>query len=78
MLEASAVVEADIPPELRPEWEWIVHETTKKGPAIGRDGTVYQGAVQNTMFRIRKATGVKIAKRIWNFYWEMCRIADAE
>jgi hypothetical protein len=76
MLATSALTEADFPEELRADWEWIIRETTKAGPALGTDGTVYQGATERTMFRIRRTTGVKIAKRILALYHEMGRFVD--
>lgn len=76
MLAASVLTEADFPDELRSDWKWIVLETNKSGPAIGPDGTVYQGAVQRTMLQIRRSTGAKIAKRIWALYHEMGRFVD--
>jgi hypothetical protein len=68
MIATSALTEADFPGELRADWEWIICETTKAGPALGADGTVYQGATRRTMFRLRRTTGVKIAKRILALY----------
>ncbi|MGA7724379.1 MAG: hypothetical protein WCA95_03805 [Opitutaceae bacterium] len=77
MLAASALTEFDFPEELRADWEWIIRETTKAGPAIGAYGIVYQDAVQRTMFRMRRTTGVKIAKRIVALYHKVGRVVDA-
>jgi hypothetical protein len=52
------VMPEDVPEELREDVKWVRDQLTRF-PAIGSEG-----AFRATMRRIRKTTGVKIAKRI--------------
>ena len=67
----------DLPPEQRKDWQWIVDESTKFGPCLHEDGSVWCGAVQHTMRRVKRATASKIAQRIWSLYGEMNHIIDS-
>jgi len=55
------------PKELQADWEWVIHQLTKFGPAV-YFGTLTRGSVEHTCSRIRKQTGVKIAKKILEIY----------
>jgi hypothetical protein len=44
-------------------------ELTKFGPLLNHKGEVWIGSVENTMRKVRKATGSKIAKKIYELYW---------
>lgn len=57
--------EDEIPPDMRTDWSWVMHQLTRLGPDVGTDGTVYKTAVDHTMSRIRNVTGRKIAERIY-------------
>ena len=61
--------EDDFPPEYRKEWCWVIRELTKFGPLLDYKGEVWRGSVENTMRRIQKKTGSKIAKKIYELYW---------
>lgn len=62
----------DFPLELQEDFIWISHEINKFGAVISQDGKIIQGSAQNTMRRIRKATGTKIASRIFDLYFAIC------
>lgn len=50
----------DLPPPLRPHWEWVVKELTYR-PARYR----LEGTLQATLSQMRNTTGRKIAERIY-------------
>jgi hypothetical protein len=62
------LIESDFPVELQSDWNYILKELKKFGPIIRDDGTFFRGAVENTCNKIRKQTGVKIAKKILDIY----------
>jgi hypothetical protein len=70
-LEFSKLAVKDFPPELQADWRWVKKELSKYGPLRNHKGEVQIGSVQNTMGRIRKATGSKIAKKIFELYWKV-------
>ena len=53
----------ELPAELRPCFEWICHELTKRPEKFPG-----QGRLDATLARIRNSTGSKIAKRIYDFH----------
>ena len=63
--------ECDFSPHLLKDWRWINRQLTKFGPILDHKGRVQEGSVQHTMRRIRRATGGKIAKKIYEIYWEI-------
>jgi hypothetical protein len=63
------LTENDFPPNLRADWRWVMKELTKFGEQRNHKGEVRIGSVENTMQRVRKATGVKISKKIYALYW---------
>ena len=63
-MEFHPVSENDFHPHLRDDWKWIYTQLTRYGPLCHSDGTVWIGAVDNTLSRIKNSTGVKIAQRI--------------
>lgn len=63
----------DFPPSLRDDWIWITQQVTRSGPVEGPDGKIWRGSVENTMKRIQRETGRKIASRIWELYWATSR-----
>jgi hypothetical protein len=63
------LTEKDFPSELQADWRWVMNELTKYGPLLNHKGEVWIGSVDNTMRKVRKATGSKIAKKIYELYW---------
>ena len=63
------LAESDFPPELQADWRWVMKELNKYGPRLNHKGEVWIGSVDNTMRKVRKATGSKIAKKIYALYW---------
>ena len=60
----------EIPEEHKSDWKWIQDQLTKLGPLTSPSGEqIWVGPVENTMKRIHKSTGVKIAKKVYNIYW---------
>jgi hypothetical protein len=62
----------DFPLELQEDFIWISHEINKFGAVVSQDGKIIQGSAENTMKRIRKATGTRIARRIFDLYFNIC------
>lgn len=54
----------DFPEDLREDYNWIVMHLTRFGPRLGPKSETWRGAVENTMMRVQRKTGVKIAKRV--------------
>jgi len=63
------LTENDFPPELQADWRWVMQELTKYGPLLNHKHEVWFGSVENTMKKVRKATGSKIAKKIYELHW---------
>ena len=61
------IKKTQFPEELQADWEWVIKQLTKFGPAI-YFGTLTRGSVEMTCNRIRKQTGVKIAQKILDIY----------
>ena len=64
---------ADLPDDMRADWQWILRQMTRLGPDIDSDGEVWKSAAENTMDGIRNSTGSKIAQRIHELYIEIVR-----
>ena len=60
------------PLELKEDWEWIRFQISKFGPLIDLNGNIVMDPVLNTMHKIRKNTGVKIAEKIYIVYLKLC------
>lgn len=60
----SALNEKDLPNELREDYRWIIQASTKFSPKIPN----YRSNLDETMKRIRRSTGQKIAERIFHIY----------
>jgi hypothetical protein len=63
-----------LPEQLQDDFAWVMHQLTKFGPKIGRDGHLLRGSVDETLSRIRNSTGTKIAERIQHIYLELNRL----
>jgi len=59
-----AIAAEDSPENLRDDYNWIVTHLTRFGPRLGQKTEIWPAAVGNTMSRINRQTGVKIAKRL--------------
>ena len=59
------------PQEFQERWEWIEKQITKFGPEYDYKGEPVVGSVENTMKKIRKATGTKIAVELYALNWEL-------
>ena len=60
-----------LPEHLQKDYKWVLDQLTRFGPAIGRDGKVIRGSVEETLRRIHNSTGVKIAERVLYIYHEL-------
>jgi len=70
-LHFHPVTKKHLPEELQDDYKWILNQLTKFGPVVGKDGEVLRGAVEETLNRIRNATGSKIADRIIHIYHQL-------
>lgn len=70
-LSFHTLTENDFSPELRSDWRWVMNQLTRYGPLLNHNGEAWMGSVENTMRRVRRSTGVKIAKRIYQLYWDV-------
>lgn len=61
----------DFPEELKKDWEWIDRQLTKHGPLYDYKGEIWVGSVENTMGKIRNATGSNIAGKIFDIGWAL-------
>jgi len=62
--ELHVIRDGDFPASILPEWLWIKQRLTRKGPCVREDGSIYVGAVDNTLHAMRNLTGSKIAQRL--------------
>ena len=65
------VGEEEVPPDMKSDFVWIMHQLTKCSPEVDRDGTVYKSAIEHTMSRIKNVTGRRIAERIYSLRWRL-------
>lgn len=56
------------PEILQSDWEWVQKELKRYGPLKKEDGSIFLGSVEHTCSRIKKKTGVKIAKKMLDMY----------
>jgi hypothetical protein len=61
----------DFPEEFRKDWAWIMNQLTKAGPILDNNGKVWRGSAENTLSKIRNATGTKIANKIFEIGWDL-------
>lgn len=62
------LTEMDFPTEYRKDWQWVMYELTKSGPLFDVEGNIWRSGVENTMKNVRRSTGSKIAKKIFELY----------
>ena len=60
--------ESDFPEHLRADFRWVLAQMTKFPPYHLSDGNMVRGSVEETMRRIKRATGVAIAERLVHLY----------
>ena len=70
-MEFHVVSEDDFPEHLRDDWQWIIAQLIRFGPVRHADGTIFVGALENTLSRIKNSTGAKIAERIVSLQAEL-------
>lgn len=63
--------ESDFPHELKSDWAWVIAELNRYEPIVNHRGDIIVGSVEHTMKKIRRATGAKIAKRIFSIHQKM-------
>ena len=80
--------EQDFPCELRCEFRKIIEQSTKHDArdlyragyiplaALSPGHDLYEGRIHATMRRIRRSTGVKIARDIWHLFSALQRMAE--
>ena len=60
-----------LPEDLHSDYEWVKSQLTRFDPVVNSQGEVVRGSVAETLRRIRRSTGVKIAERIFHIYNEL-------
>ena len=63
-VDFDAITAEDFPEKLREDYNWIVTHLTRFGPRLGASSEICRGAIESTMSRVQRRTGVKIAKRV--------------
>ncbi len=58
------LTEQDFPDHLRRDWLWVIEQMSRYGPLEDQYGNAWRGSIENTMRKIRRVTGVKIAQRL--------------
>jgi len=66
-----AVQEDDLPPSIREDFRWVMAQLTKRGPAYNHGGKVISSDVNESLLRMHRATGVKIAQRLLRIFWQL-------
>jgi len=69
--EISMLVENQFPNELLGLWHEIHRMLTKHGAALDFEGKISEGAVSNTLRKIKNSTGVKIAKKLYELHKQL-------
>lgn len=62
------VQEDDLPPEVHEDFRWVIAQLEKQDPVRNHKGEVISGSVNQSLFRMRRATGVKIAERLLHIH----------
>lgn len=63
-----------LPGYLQHDYQWVLKQLMRYDPVVGPDGIVIRNSLDETLRRIRKSTGTKIAKRIFEIYWHLNRL----
>lgn len=72
-LSIHTLQESDFPEHLRPDFRWVWGQLNKLPASYADDGKLVRGSVEETLRKIRNATGVKIAKRLLSLYHDIER-----
>jgi hypothetical protein len=67
----NVIKKEDLPPHLREKWVWVIDEATKFGPILKNNGEALYSSVENTMYKRKNSTAAKLAKAIYEIYWEI-------
>jgi len=70
-LHFHPVREKHLPDDLHEDYQWVLQQLTRYGPARGRDGKIILDSIQETLRRIRNSTGSRIAERILRIYSQL-------
>ena len=79
--------ESNFPVELRSKYRNILQSATKYDASdldrqlplpFGKSHNEHEDRLESTMRRIRRETGARIAREIWDLYWEVRHLADVE
>jgi hypothetical protein len=62
------IKEDDLPQSVREDFLWVEAQLTKRDPLYNHKGEVISGSVNQSLFHMRRSTGVKIAKRLLRIY----------
>lgn len=63
--------EDDFPPEQVKHWRKLMREFDRFPPITGPNGKVYMGSAEVWTKKVRKQTGAKMAKLLWDLYWSV-------
>jgi hypothetical protein len=63
--------ENHLPEQLYKDYQWVLKQLKRYDPAIGPDGKVLRSSVDETLRRIHKSTGTKIAEHIFHIYVQL-------
>jgi hypothetical protein len=73
-MEFKPIQKKHLPEDLHSDYEWVMVQLTRFHPVVNNQGDVLRGSVAETLRRIRRSTGVKIAERILHIYNELNRL----
>jgi len=59
-VDFHAITAEDFPESLRADYNWIVGRLTSFGPRLGQRNETWRGAVESTMRRVQRKTGVEL------------------
>ena len=63
------VQEDDLPTDIREDFRWVMAQLTKREPYYNHKGKVISSDVSESLLRMHRATGVRIAKRLLHIFW---------
>ena len=67
-MEFKPIKKKHLPADLHADYEWVMAQLTNFHPVVNSQGKVLRGSVAETLRRIRRSTGVKIADRVFSIY----------
>jgi len=75
---AHTLTEHDFPPELRPDWKWVIEHLTVEKPHVNHRGEVVRSSVEMTVRKRRNVTASRIAEKIWELRESLRRMSDTD